>query len=212
MNTVLLQGLEEIVAIYTKAKKYILLSEQLDPESKSNIAVFKEQRDAFDHVMRSLGEGLKKGATPNGEYIAGQFDKAKGHIFRAAYDALDGIAISCKIRLADAMKGVSNEAITAVYPKYYEDIIVVDQVDRQIAEMRNNKDIGRGTLQNMEAYSVAVDRLHELTMGCLSKVPAFKDWHRRNEKSDIRKVFFFKLGPAIILILVGILAARYLKP
>lgn len=44
----------ELVSLYTKTKRLVLLAEQLDTESKSNIAIFKEQRDALDHLMRAL--------------------------------------------------------------------------------------------------------------------------------------------------------------
>ena len=37
--------------LYMNAKAIILLSEEIDPESKSNLQVIKELRDAFDHIM-----------------------------------------------------------------------------------------------------------------------------------------------------------------
>jgi hypothetical protein len=46
------------------------------------------ERDALDHLMRFLGDPLSR--SPKGEqYRRDNLDKAIGHIFRAAYDALD---------------------------------------------------------------------------------------------------------------------------
>src|SRR6185503_19343100 len=102
--------LKEVVSIYSKAKQMILLAEELDPSFRSNIMVIKELRDSHDHFMRLFDE-LLSSHPPDETYLLAQLDKSRGHIFRAGYDAIDGIVVSYKIKVANAMKGVSTGAI-----------------------------------------------------------------------------------------------------
>lgn len=183
------------MSLYTKTKRLILQSEQLDPESRSNIAIFKEQRDALDHLIRALQDALPPANGQRPGYFVFQLDKAKGHLFRAAYDALDGLAISSKIRIHEAMKDVSNEAIDAVYPDYYEHLTEVERIDLEIAERRNNKDVGDTTLDNLNAYQAEVERLCKLVTDCRSKARAMREWMKRDIRTQIlSKVLWPALG------------------
>ncbi len=198
----------ELVSLYTKTKRLVLLAEQLDTESKSNIAIFKEQRDALDHLMRALEEVLppSEGKKPNG-YFALQIDKARGHLFRAAYDALDGLAVSCKIRIAEAMEGISNEAIHAVYSDYYPHLVEIERIDHAIAERRNAKDIGDPTLQNLEAYHSEIEKFCQIVKDCQSRTTALWDWQKRDAKTKFKEKFFWPL----VLAAIGAVVAALLK-
>jgi len=172
------QHFKDLVLLYTKTKMLILRSEQIDPDSASNIAVFKEQRDAGDHLMRVLGTIHLN--PPNGEdpdtYVKTHFAKARAHLFRAAFDALDGIGVSCKVLMKQAVDGINNEAITAVYPEYWERIVEFDTLDAQVTGHRNEKDIGKNTLAHLESYSKVIDRLYELTQDFRRRVPQLHEW------------------------------------
>ena len=195
MNPAEEKQLGELVSLYTKTKKLVLQAEQLDPECRSNIAIFKEQRDALDHLMRALQDALPPVAAPRPDYFTLQIDKAKGHLFRAAYDALDGLAISCKIRIAEAMTGVSNEAISAVYPEYYDHLTEIERIDLEIADRRNEKDVGDPTLDNLNAYQVEVERLCKLVVQCRAKAKPVREWDKRDARSQVRnKVLWPALG------------------
>lgn len=185
------QEFQDLVFLYTRTKALILRAEQVDPDSASNIAVFKEQRDAADHLMRVLGalflnppEGV-----PKDEYIKTHFDKARSHLFRASFDALDGIGLSTKLLLRDALVGVSNEAISAVYPAYWEKVLEFDQLDEQVTTHRNGKDIGRSTMDHLESYSAVVDHLHSISQEIRQHVRHIREWDTRNKektKKDCR--------------------------
>lgn len=194
----------ELVTLYTKTKKLVLLAEQLDTESKSNIAIFKEQRDALDHLMRALEEALppSEGKKPNG-YFRLQLDKARGHLFRAAYDALDGLAVSCKFRIKEAMEGISIDAIRAVYPDYYTHLVEVERIDRVIADRRNAKDIGGDSLQNLAAYHDEVEKLCSFVKDCQSRTRALWDWQERDSKSKLKEKLFWPLVLAVIVSVVN---------
>lgn len=182
------QQFQDLVSLYTKTKALILRAEQVDPDSASNIAVFKEQRDAADHLMRVLGalfldppDGVTKA-----EYISTHFDKARSHLFRASFDALDGIGLSTKLLLREALVGVSNEAISAVFPAYWEKIVEFDQLDEQVTAHRNGKDIGSNTMKHLESYSVVVDHLHSISQEIRQHVRHFREWDTRNKEKTKR--------------------------
>ena len=204
----------DYAAIYAKTKRLILRSEQIDPESRSNIAVFKEQRDAHDHLMRAIAE-IAKGDAHDTDYVRTHFDKARGHVFRAAYDALEGIGISCKVKL-HALQDIPTGAFTAVYPEYWKDILKFDKIDEEIIERRNSKDIGRDTLENLEKYERLVEELYTIHHAALMAIPALEDWARRYDaerERDASRGFRWKGKDYLAYGLVGgVVLAMIVEP
>lgn len=202
MTAEFLAGLEEITSLYAKTKGLVLLAEQFDPESRSNIAIFKEQRDALDHIMRGFGECFDKTKEPDGVYLRSQIEKARGHLFRSAYDALDGVGVSCKLRINEAMIGVSLDAIAAVYPDYYRHVSEVDEIDLKIAEHRRKKDVTEQTIGNLDAYCNDVNRLSALAKAAFHRRPAFQEYDKRARAKILR----FIVGvPILLVVLVCVL-------
>lgn len=193
------QALRELGVLYSKTKKYVLRMEEVDPESRSNLAIFKEQRDALDHVMRALTEFFDKGSEADEDYLCQQVDNARGHMFRAAYDALDGAGVSYKLRISAAMEGISNEAIAAVYPDYHKHVLVdVNKIEERIAEHRKLKDERRTKMHDLDDYCVTIDRLYEHSNNIIERIPSFQDWQRRHR----RKVIFWSvITPALLIFL-----------
>lgn len=183
------QNFRDLVVLYTKTKSLILRAEQVDPDSASNIAVFKEQRDAADHLMRVLGAtyGNPPENVDPGEYIKTHFQKTNAHLYRAAFDSLDGIGLSCKLRMKEALEGINNEALSAVYPEYWKRIQEFDELDIQVTAHRNAKDIGKNTLAHLESYSKVMERLHALTQDFRQRIPLFhkwSEWHLKRIEVD----------------------------
>lgn len=199
------EALRDLGVLYSKTKKYVLNAEQVDPDASSNIPAIGEHRYALDHLMRSLSEYFEKGAEADESYLCGQIENARGHMFRAAYDALDGAGISYKFRLENAMTGLSNDAIAAVHPKYYEnDLPEIYALEKKIAEHRNKKDEQNRTMQDLDDYCATVDRVNEISTVIIAKVPAFKQWQRRNAMSNL----VWKIVVPIVLIIVSIIFTR----
>ena len=170
-----LEELRELGILYSKTKKFVLNAEQVDPDASSNIPAIGEHRYALDHVMRAIWDYFEKGSGANELYLSGQIENARGHMFRAAYDALDGAGISYKFRIDKAMKGISNDAIAAVHPGYYEkDLPEIYSLESKIAEHRNRKDEQGRTMQDLDDYCATVDSINEISTAIISKVPAFK--------------------------------------
>ncbi|MGA2662612.1 MAG: hypothetical protein ABSH34_34465 [Verrucomicrobiota bacterium] len=213
---------EGLVSLYTKTKALILRAEQVDPDSASNIAVFKEQRDAADHVMRILGAmhfNPPDGVTKD-DYIRTHFDKARSHLFRASFDSLDGIGLSSKLLLKQDIAGISNEAISAVYPTYWEKVVEFDKLDEEVTKHRNAKDIGSNTLSHLESYSAVVDGLHATAQEIRQHIKHLRDWDARNKEKaskdarlDLRKeVIKFFLFAFIGGLVLEAVKAALLKP
>jgi hypothetical protein len=192
--------LKEINDIYAKAKQMILLAEELDPSFRSNVMVIKELRDSHDHFMRLFNEWFCSGnSTPDEKYMLAQLDKARGHIFRAGYDAIDGIVVSYKIKVAKAMEKISNGAISEVCPDFYEKAPEVDRLSAKIAGHRNDKDVADDSLQNLAAYAEESKHVAEFCSVVISKVPFMMQW----DKKQRRGLLFEKVGLALIVAIVG---------
>lgn len=174
-----------LVAVYSRTKALILRAEQVDPNCVSNIAVIKEMRDAADHLMRVLAAIYSNPPDDSNldDYVKAQFSKSRAHLLRAAYDSLDGLGISCKLALKQALDGISNDAISAVYPEYWQKIPEFEVLDQKIAEHRNSKDVDDNTLAHLESYSALMERLYSLTQEFRQRIPQLLDWQKRNKKS-----------------------------
>lgn len=173
--------LRDLAVLYGRTKALILKAEEFDPESKSNISVFKEQRDALDHIMRSVAAVLDPAQAKNEEYVRKQFDKATSHLYRAAYDSLDGIAVSCRLIMSESMVGVSPQAITSVFPEYWDLINEFHGIQEKITEQRHKKDIGDETHGNLLEYCVLAERACKVVEDIRSKRPALHEWETRNQ-------------------------------
>ena len=144
--------LSRVVLLYADVKRLILRAEQLDKKMASSVAVAKEERDALDHLIRVFADLLS--SNPRGpSYQIDNFDKAVGHLCRAAYDACDTLAITFKLRVIEALKDRSNDAITVAFPDYYpKHRLELSQIDRRVEESRAAKDIGEFTISKLQNY------------------------------------------------------------
>jgi hypothetical protein len=198
--------LKELAEIYVKAKLMVLLAEELDPSFRSNVMVIKELRDSNDHLMRLFEEWfINPAPEKNEKYMLAQIDKARGHIFRAGYDAIDGIVVSYKIKAAKAMEKISNEAITAIYPDYYSHAVEVDILSEKVAFHRNEKDVADDSLKNLEDYAEDAKRVATFCKTALSHVPRMIHWDKKQRRADIWE----KVILAILLLVIGSFSLAY---
>lgn len=195
--------IKDLAEIYSKAKQMILLAEELDPSFRSNIMVFKELRDSNDHLMRLFEEWFVNGSSQDERYMLAQIDKARGHVFRAGYDAIDGIVVSHKIKVSRAMDKISNEAIDAVFPEYYEHASDVDLLNSKIANHRNDKDVADDSLQNLESYATDAAKVAEFCKNCLAKVPHMIRWDKKKRWGNFLEKVVLALVIGIVTAMVG---------
>lgn len=150
-----IQQLKKLAELYIQAKGLILYSEEIDPESRSNLQVIKELRDANDHLMRVVAARLSvnppsdpKDAT----YCHSNLEKAIGHVYRAAFDALDGTILSLREKVAKILGAYPQEVIKDVIPEYWNMRISLDKLTNRIATNRAAKDVGADVCATLEQY------------------------------------------------------------
>jgi hypothetical protein len=204
------QALSDVRTLYAKTKRYIIRAEEIDPTLRSNIAVFKEQRDALDHIVRAMNEYLEKGDSADKRYISNEFDDAIGHLYRAAYDALDGMGISYKIRMNRIMEDFSMQAICAVYPQYLEALDAVEVVQERIIEHREKKDQRRTTLSELDAYLESIETIDGHYKASFRKIHLIQKWDEDDKKKAKKLLILVPLGIAILaaIFLVAIETAK----
>lgn len=75
----------------------MLIAEEIAEKGEIFIQPLKEQRDAFDHLMRCYGVYFSHQETVGGEnlekYVLINLDKACGHIYRAFFDTADWLTL-----------------------------------------------------------------------------------------------------------------------
>jgi hypothetical protein len=196
--------LGDIAKLYAQTKRLILTAEELDPELRSCIPIIKELRDAFDHLMRYVSDYFTE--NPKGpEYQDAQLDKALGHVFRASYDAMDSLAILLKLRLHKAMTTHSHEAITVVFPEYFNTHIVkLREIDNKVIESRRFKDVGGYTPEHLDEYLNFLDQLQKICIEAESRVTEMVRFDKAQKNKSLFQTILTLLG-LVIAFLVGYL-------
>ena len=216
-----LQQLKKLAELYTQAKGLILYSEEIDPESRSNLQVIKELRDANDHLMRvvaaRLADNPPGGAKDAGdEYCYSNLDKAVGHVYRAAFDALDGTILSLREKVAAILKAYPPDVIKTVIPEYWTIRTSLDDLTTRIANNRATKDVGADICTTLEQYVADTELIKGFYSRLLSAGPsldACMDHHAREAKKERGKDFWVHVKAGIVysaLIGVGAFAGKYL--
>ncbi len=200
-NDYFAEALREIKVLYAKTKGYIIRAEEVDPTLRSNIAVFKEQRDGLDHIIRAVSEYLDKGDAADKSYVCQQFKDAEGHLYRAAYDALDGMGISYKLRLNQVVSDFPIQAILAAYPEYADALEAIDAVEERVVEHRNSKDQRRTTLSELDEYFATIKTVDKHSKAILRRVPFIRQLDRSENRKAIIFLALLPIGIAVFLVL-----------
>lgn len=82
-------------------------------------------------------------ATPDS--LEKNFDKAKGHLYRAGYDAYEVIAISKLEAISEVKDQFGLEAIKIAYPDYFNTVVpLIKETKNELVYARGNKQIDNG--------------------------------------------------------------------
>lgn len=136
---------ETLCQIHILTKHYTLLAEEFGFSMKAILQPIKEQRDAYEHIIRAytrLLEDEKQGI----DYASKNLDKAIGHEYRAFFDSIDYLTIIIREKLYKDLSPYDYTSIKSVYQDY--DVLKQMLVDIpiQIANFRKNKDIGNSNM------------------------------------------------------------------
>lgn len=166
-----LEQLKHLAVLYIDAKALILFSEEFDPDSRSNLQTIKELRDAFDHTMRVIGHkhsGIETDHDDDNDYCKKNLHKAVGHVYRAAFDALDGTVLSLRQKIAELINGYDRETLVSVFPDYAQMRLKLEELTKNISEHRARKDVGKDVGVTFDRYVDDVDQLKEFYLKILA--------------------------------------------
>lgn len=187
-----LNKLRKLGQLYTQAKLLILYSEEIDPSARSNIQVIKELRDALDHLMRVVVARLCD-VPPIGaselDYCSKNLDKAIGHVYRAAFDALDGTVLSLREKIVEVLKNYPQAVIKEVIPGYWEFRSKLDALTQNIAVHRASKDVAGNVGDTLNLYVDDAEQMKNFYTKIISSGPALDECyaiHRNESKKENR--------------------------
>lgn len=199
---------QKLAELYGQTKALLLYSEEVDPEFRSNLQAIKELRDAFDHVMRVFINVCKEDKSEDQEYGQKNIDKAIGHVYRAAFDALDGAVVSLKFKLSKALESFDPRAIREVVPNYWEIKTHINSLEENIASHRGEKDVKAECSELFEKYVKDVEQLkeyHDLILRSGSAIQECQENLERERKKEGKSRLWHPLPSAIIAGLVVLL-------
>lgn len=216
------EDVKDITALYLQAKALILYAEEIDEQTKSNLQIINELRNAFDHFMRVLHRKLipdtpfikskeeEEEEEEDGEghveegYHRGQLDKAKGHIYRAAFDALDGTVLTLKSKVEEELRVFPTEIIIEIYPNYYNVKRKLNALANNVASHRARKDIGgdTGTGEIFDNYIADIESLKTAYDDILNAGPLLVE-RRKEFKKNNRKPWVFTIVTGLISALIA---------
>jgi len=191
----------------------ILYAEEVDPTISANIQIVKELRDALDHLMRLIINKASPGCE-NGSYSLAQIDKAVGHVYRAAFDALDGTVLSLKIKINDCLCKYNIDVIKEVLSNYWKIKILLNKLSSQISENRSHKDVEKNHADLFDKYVSEVEELkiaYDEILNAGTTLDEYQSAYEKNIKSKIKTTTTISYKTAIAGGIVGAVIAVILS-
>jgi hypothetical protein len=181
---------KSVCTLFFRTKALILRAEELDNNSGTFLQPTQELKAALDHVMRALSReyGLTtNGAESSDEYIDRQLDKAMGHIYRAYFDTADWMSINFREQVGKHLEPYDHTDIAAVLPSYFKEISPrFADYARDIAMLRNEKDIATDGDELFNRYEALLERLGEDVRLIVRMIPALQEYSEKRRRTDRR--------------------------
>lgn len=196
--------LKLISAYYEVTKRLLIQGEQVDPENRTLPQVINELRNCLDHIVRVVqfktGTRSVENDDSTEDYVKANLEKAYSHVYRAAYDALDWIALTVKERIIAEMRDFSVETIKEVLPSYYpemrprfEEILIKD-----IVELRMKKDVASRNEDNLVQYGILVSELEKIFVKITSRKSGLIEVEIKRKKQ-----YWFGMAWKLLLAFLG---------
>ena len=196
----------KLIKFYSEVKVIIVYSEEIDADSKYNIQIWKELRDAFDHLARAFINKNEKLEQDTETYFLTNLEKSYAHIYRACYDAAEGAAFSLKKNILDIIYPYKPSQLVKIVPNYSDDRILIEKINSKLAVYRNKKDIGRINNVDFSDLLYIIDQLKILNEKYFNLLPLLKDVGVESEKNTRKTIF-----KNILYVLIGALASALLS-
>lgn len=153
---------EILCKIHILTKHYTLLAEEYNISTKAFLQPMKEQKDAYEHIIRAYTRKCEKLVLSEDDhnYMLKNIEKAIGHEYRAFFDTIDYLTICLRELIAMELSGTSYSDLIKIYPEYdkYKEILI--DMPERIAKYRELKDIGSNEMLRFASdYGKVVDDL-----------------------------------------------------
>ena len=168
------QCFQLMVSLHIYTKKYLLIAEEIAEKGEIFIQPLKEQRDAFDHLMRCYGVYFSHQETVGGEnlekYVLINLDKACGHIYRAFFDTADWLTYMLRKWIREKLQNAGDALCNQKLPDYKDIKIMLNEIPILVASLRESKDVAKieradgqsQTIQEVKEYISILDNLIEI--------------------------------------------------
>lgn len=210
--------LRKLASLYLQAKSLILYSEENDPSFRSNLQTIKELRDAFDHIMRVViiryqdenTTSIDQIEHSDPDYCSQNIQKAIGHVYRAAFDALDGTVLSLREKIVAQLDSIPLDAISKVLPEYWVIRSKLEALNEKIGAHRAKKDIGANIAETYDRYVEDVEVLKSFNGQLLEAMPGLMDYKSRlniESKTKSKRSLRTAITAAVIGALLGVICS-----
>ena len=180
----------ELSLIYKCVKPLILLSEYYNSNQGIVLSAINELRNSFDHIMRAFFEEADMEA---------EFSKAKGHLYRSAFDVCEIIIIDRLEYINQFKNSVGFYALYKSYPKYYTEILpFISEVKEKLASLRQNSNLPN----RIEEYENIVTRLIQTCDDLDQATPFINERYKKVDKTILQQT-------SILATLLGFIAVMF---
>lgn len=189
---------DEIIVLYAKVKSIIIQAEQ--DTGEAIIASINEQRNSYDHFLRALADISKYDF---------EIDKAKGHLYRAAYDAYEILAISKLDIIKSLLRKYDADLLNKAYPKFInERYHQISQIEKLLVKARERKTDFINNTSNFDTYEIAVNQLIEIADEVVNHIPLIL----KQRKREFNKKIIIGVGGPIGFGILLLIIEHYLLP
>jgi len=203
-----MEKLKEVTILYLKVRELMFYADEVHPEKKTFIPPINEIRNAFDHLMRVFAVKFELKTTDKEDYITDNLDMALSHVYRAAFDLLDYISIYLREKILDEINEISPEALTIVFPEYYQKIRPdIEKASTEMSDFRSRKYISCPKIDDVIKYAEIIERLKSHLNKILEIKPSLIAYEERKKKEVKKSKFFEILIYIAIAIVSGVMGA-----
>ncbi|HYQ57554.1 MAG TPA: hypothetical protein VEP89_09430 [Draconibacterium sp.] len=181
--------MKELLTLYESTKKYIFLSEYYNKNHKVSVSVINELRNSFDHVMR---------AVKYADLSEGEFSKARGHLYRSAFDACEIIVINRLNYIYSFKKDYELKSLQSAFPKYHSEYLpLISSIIEDLSKVRNEAKSKERLAKYEEVLTELIEICNELDKGVGNIIEVKKSDIKKN--GIIKKVTTISIGAVALI-------------
>lgn len=234
----------DIVDLYFQVKDLVATAEIVDTDQRLCLSAITELRSALDHLMRIQHVAVVEGqarpllaATDDDPrpkipardeartvYCASNLQKAKGHLYRAAYDSLDALILSDLSEFETLTSRFDFDDICEALPDFPESRARIDQARACVVRSKMSKDVEPAAALDssvevpqengsvIEQYLLAHRAITEVCCQVRQNCLRIRAAVRRRKRAFFMPILIgvFSSLAAAILIAVGVWLAQFL--